>query len=192
MGRRGETPPVPPYRLCNFKLDRAVETSCPELPVGVPAGQSGPRLAGVRRTADGLLSPAQTPHGTVPRSDSGPAVQCGTDGQVAEPRDGRAASRLRRTVRATSLAAGAPHRRDTDQSGGAQVAAVDVRRPPLHGLPRAVDARGHRAGRIADRPARGRGRLRPGENVWEAEAVAMVPWPIWSAPCLHHNRHGRT
>ena len=128
----------------------------------------------VRRTAEGRLSSEQTSRGTVPRSHSGAAVQRGTDGQVPEPRDGRAACRRRRTVRTASRAAGAQHRRDTDERGGEQVVAVDVRCPTLHGLSRTADARSHRAGRTADRPVRGRGQLRPGQDVLEAEAVAMV------------------
>ena len=129
---------------------------------------------GVLRTVDGLRSPERTSCGAVPRSHSGAAVQRGTDGQVTEPRAGRVASGRRRTVRTASLATGTQHRRDADERGGEQVVAVGVRRPSLHGLSRAADACRLRAERTVDRPVRGRGRLRSGENVLEAEAVAMV------------------
>lgn len=63
---------------------------------------------------------------------------------------------------------------NTDERGDEQVVAVDVRRPTLHGLSRAADARRHRAGRTAGRPVLGSGRLRPSQDVLVPEAVAMV------------------
>ena len=64
------------------------ETTCAELPVGVPQGQSGPRLMVLTVLCYGFLSPEQAADGRVSRHTLGAAVLSGADGENPKSGDG--------------------------------------------------------------------------------------------------------
>ena len=80
-------PHVTEYQRHRLTCPCCGETTCAELPVGVPQGQSGPQLMAFDRAADGLLSSEQAADGRVPRHVVGPAVLPGADGENPKPSD---------------------------------------------------------------------------------------------------------
>jgi hypothetical protein len=149
-----ELPEIKP-RVTEFPLHRLEcnlcgETTCAELPVGVPRGQSlsavdgfHGAVDGLHGAVDGLLSPEQAADGRVPQHAPGAAVLRVADGEDRKPGDGGAAAALRDAGRRTAGAGAVEPRRDADQGSQRQGVAVDVRGPAVHGVQRAGHARGH-------------------------------------------------
>ena len=63
-------PQVTEYQRHRLVCPCCGETTCAELPAGVPVGQAGPRLVAFVGLADGLLPSEQAAHGPVPRRRS--------------------------------------------------------------------------------------------------------------------------
>ena len=81
-------PHVTEYQRHRLACPACGETTCAELPCGVPQGQSGPRLMAFTALSDGLLSPKQATHGRVPQYAAWPTLLSGADGEDRKPGDG--------------------------------------------------------------------------------------------------------
>ena len=134
----------------------------PELPVGVPSGQSGPR----RTAFVGRLRACfrQSQRRTAPCLEAilGQPCRAGRTVQLQNIVTDCRTLRPTRCVPPTTNGAGSfPRNRSSTidarrrRKRDAQVVAVDVRGVTFHGLSRAADSRGHRVGRTADRPVPG-------------------------------------
>ena len=166
-------PHVTEYRRHRLACPCCGETTCAELPAGVPQGQSGPRLTVLvallmayyrqskRRTAEFLGA-------------RGSAVLPGADGEDATSGDGGPAAGIRRVGRSTADAGPTEHRRNGDQGTKQEGVAVDVRGPRLHRVCGPRYARGDGAGRSAHGGVRRRGDLRSSQNVLAHRPFAMV------------------
>ena len=114
-----ELPPIKPH-VTEYQRHRLAcpccgETTCAELPPGVPQGQSGPRLMAFtallmayyrqskRRTAEFLDHPA------------GSTVLCGVDGEDANPSHGRRATGVRGVGGRAADGRARQRRRNADQ-----------------------------------------------------------------------------
>ena len=136
---------VTEYQRHRLACPACGETTCAELPAGVPQGQSGPRLMAFtallmayyrqskRRTAEFLSTLLGQP--------CCPALTVKIQNQVT------AAVRPAYEELAAQLpdAGAVEHRRNGDQGRKRQGLAVDVRRPDVHGVRGACHARGHGA-----------------------------------------------
>ena len=167
-------PLVTEYRRHRLACPGCGETTCAELPAGVPQGQSGPRLTAFaallmayyrqskRRTAEFL--------GALLGQPCCPALAVKMQTQVT------AALRPAYDELAAQLPTHAPreHRRNGDQGVQRQGVAMDVRGPRVHRLRAATHAGSDGAGRSADGSVPRRGDLRSSQNVLAHRPFTMV------------------
>ena len=163
-----------PYQRHRLMCPCCGETTCAELPVGVPQGQSGPRLMALTALLMAFYRQSKRRHGRVSRHVVGPAVLPGVDGENPKPRDRSVAAVVRGVGGSTAGARAFEHRRNGDQGRKRQGVALDVRGPAVHGVRGAAHARGHGAGRVLDRQVPRRCHLRSGEDVLAGGTPAMV------------------
>ncbi len=171
-------PHVTEYQRHRLACPACGETTCAELPCGVPQGQSGPRLMAFTALLMAYYRQSKRRTAEFLRTLLGPTLLSGADREDRKPGDGGHPAIVRGVGGSTARRGAVEHRRNGDQAGKRQGLAVDVRRPSVHRVCGACHARGDGVDRVPWRVVPRHRHLRSGQNVLASGRICSGVGPI--------------